>query len=54
MVEQATILASRLPERHNKLLAAYIYIPIYLQIRHWPGIDPAGVRLLEREPGQGP
>lgn len=29
MVEQATILASRLPERHNKPLAAYLYIYLY-------------------------
>jgi len=28
VVEQATILASRLPERHNKPLAAYLYIYI--------------------------
>ena len=26
VIEQASILASRLPERHNKLLAAYLYI----------------------------
>lgn len=29
MTEQATILASRLPEHHNKLLAAYLYIYLY-------------------------
>ncbi len=41
MTEQATILASRLPEHHNKLLAAYLYIYLYTYKR---GISRASTR----------
>ena len=41
MIEQATILASRLPEHHNKLLAAYLYIYLYTYKR---GISRASTR----------
>ena len=41
MVEQATILASRLPEHHNKLLAAYLCIYLYT---YQQGIGRASTR----------